>query len=90
MVESDDDRLAMLEDFGIDVEIAGREIVGILDNEFEDALGTMVTVPVLTVRTSDIENDNRGDTMYIDNTAYTIAEKQDDGQGITHVILQRT
>ena len=89
-VESEDDRMALLEDFGIIVEIAGKEITAVMDNGFEDALGTWVTVPVLTVRTSDVTDASRGDSLTIDNIAYTVAEIQPDGQGISNLVLQRT
>ena len=89
-VESSDDRLALLADFGVDAEIGGRVIVGILDNQFEDANGMMVQVPVLTVRTADIEQYDRGENIYIEDTQYTIAEHHVDGLGLTNVILQKT
>ena len=89
-VESDNDRLAILEDFGVDAEIGGKTIIGILDNQYEDANGMSVQVPVFTVRMIDIDNVSRGDKIHIEKTNYTIAEVQDDGQGIGHVILQKT
>jgi len=89
-VESDNDRLALLSDFGVDAEIGGKTIIGILDNQYEDANGMSVQVPVFTVRMIDINNVSRTDKIYIENTNYTVAEIQDDGQGIAHIILQKT
>ena len=89
-VESDNDRLAILNDFGVNAEINGRTIIGILDNQYEDANGMSVQTPVFTVRMLDINDVSRGDKIYIEKTNYTIAEVQDDGQGIGHVILQKT
>jgi hypothetical protein len=93
-VESDNDRLAILNDFGIEAEINGRTIIGILDNQYEDANGMAVHVPVFTVRMIDMSNVSRGDSIHIDDPYssvrnYTVAEIQDDGQGIGHVILQK-
>ena len=89
-VESDDDRLALLDDFGVEIEIAGRVVTAIFDDGYADALGVWVTTPVLTAKTVDFENDNRGDTLHIANVAYTIGERQPDGQGMSQIILQRT
>lgn len=89
-VESDDDRLAVLDDFGVEVVVNGKTFIAILDNEWEDSNGMSVQVPVLTARTIDFENEDRGDTVSIGNTDYTIAEQRPDGQGITYVILQKT
>ena len=89
-VEDDSDRLALLDDFGLDVHIKGRVVTGILDNEFSEVGGVASTVPVLWVRSIDIENDSRGDALTIGTTDYTIAEMQPDGQGITIVVLQET
>lgn len=89
-VESDNDRLAILNDFGIEAKIGGKSIIGILDNQYEDANGMAVQVPVFTVRMIDIANVSRRDVIYIENVKYTVEEIQDDGQGIAHVILQKT
>jgi len=89
-VETDDDRLAILADFGVEAEISGKTIVGVFDNQYEDANGMAVQVPVFTVRMIDINDVSRGDKIYIEKTNYTVAEIQDDGQGIAHVILQKT
>ena len=89
-VESDSDRLAMLNDFGGTAEINGRSIIGILDNQYEDANGMAVNVPVFTVRMIDINGVSRTNKIHIQNVNYTVEEIQDDGQGIGHVILQET
>lgn len=87
-VESDDDRLALLADFGVDVEIGGKVITGILDNLWEDANGVSVNVPVLTVRTKDITDFSRGQVTIVNNVRYTSEEYRNDGLGITNIILQ--
>lgn len=88
-VESDDDRLAVLSDFGVNAEVGGRTIVGILDNQYEDSNGIAVQVPVFTVRMIDIDGVSRRDKIHIEKVDYTIEEVQDDGQGIGHIILQK-
>ena len=89
-VESDDDRIALLADFGIDVTIGDDTVVAIFDNGFEDALGTWVTVPVLTARTTDFTSHARGTALTVGGVAYTIAEKHPDGTEISTIILQKT
>lgn len=87
-VESDEDRLALLSDFGFEVEIGGKSVMAIFDNEWQDGNGIAVTVPVLTVRTIDVEDFPRGQTIYIENKKYSLAEPMPDGQGMTHIVLQ--
>lgn len=89
-VESDADRAAVLDDFGVTVIIGGTTtITCIFDNGFSDELGNWVTTPILTARTIDISSYARGQALAIDGVAYTIADSQPDGQGITTVILQK-
>lgn len=90
-VESDDDRLALLADFGVEVEISGKTVIAIFDNGFEDGNGQWITVPVLTAREIDFTDNDKGDSLSIANVKYTIAEEpQPDGQGIVNVLLQKT
>jgi len=90
-VENDDDRLAILDDFGVEIEIEGKVVIAIFDNGYEDALGQWSTVPNLTARTIDFEDYDKGQSLYVGNTAYTIAEEpHSDGQGISIIILQKT
>jgi len=89
-VESDDDRAAILADFGEPIIIGSLTITAIFDDGYEDALGTWVTTPVLTARTMDVTSYARGTALTIAGVSYTIAEQQPDGQGISQVILQRT
>lgn len=89
-VENDDDRLAVLEDFGVDIEIGGKTVIAIFDDGFEDSLGQWVTVPVLTARQMDFDYD-KGEALSISNVAYTIAEEpRVDGHGMVTIILQKT
>lgn len=88
MFESDDDRLSMLEDFGVTAEVNGRTFVVILDNQHDNDFGISTTVPVAIARTSDVKDISRNTKIYVDNTQYTVAEIQPDGQGMTYMPLQ--
>lgn len=89
-VETDTDRMEFLADFGVDVEISGMTYTGILDNEWQDQSGISVTIPVLTMRTSDIVGVSRSQVVYVgeDSVKYTVQELMPDGQGITMLVLQ--
>lgn len=89
MFETDDDRLSMLSDFGTEVEIDGRTIIAMLDNDFSDEFGIASSVPVLIARTSDVEDVARDTKLYVDNVQYTVGELQPDGQGMTYIPLQK-
>lgn len=89
-VEDDSDRLAVLLDFGVEIEVEGNVVTAIFDDGYEDALGQWVTIPVLTVRTIDFDYD-KTQSLSIAGVAYTVAEKpQVDGQGMSTIILQKT
>lgn len=87
-VEDDSDRFALLDDFGVQVKIKGITITAIFDNGWIDANGIESTEPALTARTIDIENFSRGDTAFVGNDEYTIAEFHKDGTGMAIVVLE--
>ncbi len=89
-VETDNDRADVLSDFGVTVIIGALSITAIFDDGYEDALGSWVTIPILTARTIDVSGYSRGTSLTISGVAYTIEEQQPDGQGMSQVILQRT
>jgi len=85
-VESPEDRLSMLEDFGIVVEYDGNEFCGILDQTFMSVdLGEGIEAAelVLTVRSSDVSGISEGDEITADGTEYIIRNVEPDGTGIT-------
>ena len=88
-VEDDDDRFAMLEDFGVEAEVGGKIIIVIFDDEWIDANGISSQVPVATARKSDVDGFVKGEKIYLNKTNYTFAESpHDDGQGKVVIILQ--
>ena len=90
-VLSDNDRFGMISAFGTDVELNGRTITAIFSDRYDDEFGISSSIPNLTVRTIDVADDNKGDSLTIDDVAYTIAESpQADGQGFSFIILQKT
>jgi hypothetical protein len=97
-VETADDRLFMLQDFGFDVAYTNNgnttTIKGILDNEFEEVeLGGSVPFalqkPRLHCRTSDVVNAANGDTMVIEGVTYYVRVIMPDGTGMTEIQLEK-
>lgn len=98
-VESAADRLALLTDFGQEVTYTVQggsavSITGIFDNDYSEIdsggmVGFAMQQPRLTVRTSDVQNCTEGDTFVISGTTYLSRVVQDDGTGITVVVLER-
>lgn len=89
-VETDFDRTALIADFGIDVDISGQRLKAIFDNEWQDLEGISVSIPILTMKTSDVSAVVRGQVVYVgqDSDKYTVQETMPDGQGITMLMLQ--
>lgn len=89
--ETDSDRRDMLEDFGFEVLLNGVPVTIIFDNGYHDALGSWVTIPMITAVENDFKDASVGDALNINGVIYTIAESpQPDGFGIVNVILQKS
>ncbi len=100
-VESAADRLVFLnvDDFGTTASYTVQggsavNIIGIFDNEFieVDAGGTVgvaIQQPRFLCRTSDISSATEGDAITILGVAYTIRIVQDDGTGMTTLVLEK-
>jgi len=97
-VESDNDRLFLLADFGVSATytpLAGGSatINVIFDNEFIPvdtgaSVAFAVQQPKATVRTADIPNATEGDVLAIDGVSYVIRVVMPDGTGITELLLE--
>ena len=99
MVETAADRLAMLIDFGVDITYtrqggSAATIKGIFDNDYNEVdaggmVGFAIQQPRLVCRTSDLSLASEGDTFVISGTTYLSRVIQDDGTGMTNVVLER-
>jgi len=100
-VEDDDDRLALLADFGQVALLAPKAtpanittITGIFDNKFIEAGGFGIErplesrEPVINCRTSDVSTFVRGDLLETGGINYTMETFEQDGTGFTNIILQ--
>jgi hypothetical protein len=98
-VETADDRLFMLSDFGVTVSYTYADatltsFTGIFDNDYQavDAGGGVAFAmqqPRLTCRTSDVTGALEGDTAVIGGVTYTVRVVMDDGTGITELTLEK-
>ncbi len=78
-------------DFGLDATLGGATVRGIFDNGYQDVLGIVSgTQPVFTLATTDVGSAAVGDTITISSVAYTIAEIQPDGTGMTRLMLRES
>jgi len=68
-------------------------INGILNNEFElvdvGDTGVESTIPVLTVKSSDVSSIAQGDTFVIDSVTYKSVIIRPDGTGVTEIQLEK-
>lgn len=97
MIETPEDRLLMLTDFGVDAEYTHdgvtTTIKGILDKEYQavDAGGGVAFAmeqPRFHIRTSDAPNAVDGDSLVISGTNYLIRVVMPDGTGMTELQLE--
>lgn len=98
-VETTNDRIALLADFGVSVTYtvqggSATNIVGIFDNDFVNVdaggdFGFAMQQPRLLVKTSDVIACTEGDSFVISSVTYLSRVVQDDGTGMTVVQLEK-
>lgn len=97
-VETDAERAEYLADWGVTVQKLDQgsptpTFTAIFDaaytliDSFESA-GVNSSRPTLTARTSDVSDLAEGDSLMVDGTAYTFIRSEDDGTGISLVVLE--
>lgn len=94
-VETDTERAIFVEvdDFAVAATFGGGTVNGILDTEHLelDAGGTVgfaINEPRFLCRTSDVSSAAEGDAIIINATNYVIKVVQDDGTGMTTLVLE--
>jgi len=92
-VETADDRAIFVgvDDFGVAATYNATTINGIFDNDFVevDAVGFALQQPRFVCRTADVSTAAEGDTITINAVAYTMRIVQDDGTGMTTLVLEK-
>ena len=71
---------------------SSNTIVGIFNNEYElvdvGETGVEASLPILTVKTSDVPNLAQGDSFVIGSTTYKSVVNRPDGTGVTEIQLE--
>lgn len=97
-VETDNDRLAMLNDFGVTAVHTSNgndtDVVGIFDKDYEavDVGGSVpfaMEQPRFYYRTSDLPSVSDTDIIQIEGSTYYVRVIMPDGQGITELQLEK-
>lgn len=92
-VETSQDRLKILSDFGVDVTVGTSTIKAIFDNPHQDVtVGGEVPFSIqecyITARSSDLSSVGQGSTITIDSSSYVVTDIQPDGTGMSMVMLE--
>jgi len=100
-VESADDRAIFVgvDDFGVAATYtpsggASSTVNGIFDNDFIEVdagggVGVALQQPQFHCRTADVSSASEGDALVVSGVNYTIRIVQDDGTGMTMLILEK-
>lgn len=87
MIESDDDRLDMLDDWDPGT-YKSNPIYGILENAYVEVGGVESLRPTYFVRDSDVPGIAQGDSISVNSVNYTVRGVQSDGTGFSLLVLQ--
>lgn len=89
-VESDTDRLAMLNDFGVTVVYGAGSYVGIYDRPYNDFGDVAGYAPQLLMRSADVVTASmaNGGSITVDGNSFIVREIQADGTGFTMIMLE--
>jgi len=92
LLESDEDRLELLEELGESLSLDGRELFGIFDVEYLEDLegpGIASSAPMVTCRSSDVSHVVQGAVLKrISGDQYKVRELEPDGTGMTLLRLR--
>jgi hypothetical protein len=84
-----EDLSEFMADFSVLARVGSSVVSGIFDAAEADTFGLVANIkPVLTVASKDVPTAAVGTAVVIGTTAYTIAELQPDGTGITRLMLK--
>jgi len=89
--ETASDRLAILTACGgVTATIGSASVVGVLERDYAEVQGIESENPIFTCRTADVSSVAHGQAITISGTAYTVRSRQDDGTGITALVLSES
>lgn len=76
--------------FGVAATIGGETVNGIFDDEYAETLDIAGTAPVIACKTEEVADVDEGDTVTIAGTDYTVRDIEQDGTGVTRLVLEKT
>lgn len=86
----------MIEDLGVFIDdfaqaatIDGETVYVILDKEYIEVGGVNTFAPMVTCLTADIPNAAEGTTVITGGVTYYVIGRQDDGLGMTQLVLEK-
>ena len=88
-VETDAERLALLQHLGEQIAVAGVSVWAVFDNAYAEALGLAGTQPVAACRSTDVAAVTTASTVVRGATTYRVVGIEPDGTGMTLLVLQR-
>ena len=95
-VESAADRAIFLSanDFGVSATIGGSTVSGIFDNDFVEVdtgggVPFAMQQPRFLCRTADVSSAAEGTAATISGVSYKVAVREDDGTGMTVLVLEK-
>jgi hypothetical protein len=86
-VETDQDRLNILLDFGQTVTVDGKDILGIFDREFKDIGGVETYYPLVECRRIDAPNVKHQAPVIVDGETFHVVGIENDREGMQQLIL---
>ncbi len=86
-VETDEDRLNLLTDFGQTVTVGGKEILGIFDREYKDVGGVESYYPIIECRRIDAPDVKHHDPVIVDGITFHVVGIENDREGMQQLIL---
>lgn len=92
-VETSQDRLTFLNDFGVDVDNGTSTIKAIFDNPHQEvSVGGEVPFSIqecyITARSADLSDIAQGSSLTISGSSYVVTDIQPDGTGMSIVTLE--
>ena len=89
-LESSQDRSGYITTFGESVTIGEVTLTAIFDYEYIEASAVESKQPVLTVLSSDVSTAAHGDPVTVRGVSYSIIGIQNDGTGMTDLVLVKS
>jgi len=76
-------------DFAQTAVIGGVSVQGIFESEYIEVGGVSTLVPAFTCPTASVANKSEGATVVVDGVNYRLIVKEQDGTGLSRLLLQR-